>query len=149
MVSQQKRAWYGLVIGVIWTISIVVVFITKGGVTTYTEDSGMRLLMGGLFLGGIIAYSLMWFLTRGATMDERDRLILSRTPKIQLLAVMLSLAAWAIGLGEAYWDEGQIPVIFPYLILLSTVIVNILALNVGVLIGYWSTGRPTENESKG
>ena len=38
MAPLQKRAWYGLAIGLILAIVIIVVFIAKGGVTAYTED---------------------------------------------------------------------------------------------------------------
>jgi len=82
----------------------------------------------------------MLFLTRGkpgkVTMDERDRMIMSQVPRVQFAAVVISLVVWAIALTEVYWDEGQIPVIFPYIIALATTIVNTLAICAGVLIGY-------------
>lgn len=140
MVTQQKRALYGLIIGVVWAITVSVVFITQGGVTRYAEDAAMRGVVVALFLAGIVAYLIMLFFTRGkpgkVTMDERDRMIMSQVPRVQFAAVMISLVVWAIALTEVYWDEGQIPVIFPYIILLATTIVNVLAICAGVLIGY-------------
>ena len=69
--------------------------------------------------------------------DERDKLIMSRSPQIQLLAVIFSLVAWVIVLTELYRDTGQIPVVFLTLIFISTLIVSTLAQSLGILIGYW------------
>ena len=74
-------------------------------------------------------------------MDERDKVIMGRAPVVQLWAVFISLAVWSIALTEIYWDQGHIPVIFPYLILMSLFIVNVLAQSLGILIGYWRMGR--------
>ena len=139
MAPLQKRAWYGLVIGVLWAIAIIVVFIARGGVTAYTEDPGMRAIVAALLVGGLIAYSVMMILTfrKPDQVDERDRLIIGSAPKVQLWTVIISLAVWSIVLTEIYWDQGQIPVIFPYLILMSIFIINTLAQSAGILIGYW------------
>jgi len=144
MAPLQKRALYGLVIGVVWVIAIVVVFIVKGGVSTYSEDTGFRLIMAGLLIGGLLAYSIMMITTlrKSGQVDERDRLILGRVPVVQLWAVFISLAVWSIALTEIYWDQGQIPVIFPYLVFMSLFIVNVLAQSLGILIGYWRGGKP-------
>ena len=74
-------------------------------------------------------------------MDERDRVIMGRAPVVQLWAVIISLAVWMIALTEFYWDGGQIPVGFPYLILFSTLIVSTVSQSVGILIGYWRMGH--------
>ena len=68
--------------------------------------------------------------------SERDRFIVVRATKVQLLAVIFSLVIWMIGLTEIYWDQGAIPIVFPYLILMSTLIVSTLAQSIGILIGY-------------
>ena len=143
MAPLQKRAWYGLVIGVVMAIAIIVVFITKGGVTAYTEDPGMRAILAALFVGGLVAYLIVMNLTlrKPGQVDERDRLIMGRAPVVQLWAVFISLAVWSITLTEIYWDEGQIPVIFPYLVFMSLFIANVLAQSLGILIGYWRMGR--------
>ena len=144
MAPLQKRAWYGLAIGIVWAIAIIVVFITKGGVSGYTEDQGMRVILAALFIGGLLAYSVMTItaLRKRGQVDERDRLIMSRAPVVQLWAVFISLAVWSIALTEIYWDQGQIPVIFPYLVFMSLFIVNVLAQSVGILIGYWRMVKP-------
>jgi len=139
MAPLQKRALYGLVFGVIWAIAIIVVFILKGGVSTFNDDQGFRLIIDGLWVGGLIVYLLL-FETIGrkpSLLDERDRLIMAKTPRIQWLAVIFSLVAWVIALTESYHDAGQLPVIFLYLIFMSIIIVSSVAQSVGILIGYW------------
>ncbi|MBN1152164.1 MAG: hypothetical protein JXA58_03040 [Dehalococcoidia bacterium] len=74
-----------------------------------------------------------------AEVDERDLAILQRAPKIQLMAVQLTMAGWVIGLTEYYWDQGTIPVMWPYLMMWSVLVATTLAQSLGVLIGYrWS-----------
>ena len=41
MAPLQKRALYGLAFGVIWAVAVIVVFIVKGGVSTFSEDQGL------------------------------------------------------------------------------------------------------------
>ena len=143
MAPLQKRALYGLGIGVVWAIAIIVVFMVKGGVDAYAGDRAMRAILTALFIGGLIAYPAMVFTPRRkrrqmeAAMDERDRAIMGRAPVVQLWAVFISLAVWTIALTEIYWDQGQIPVIFPYLTFMSLFIVNVLSQSIGILVGYW------------
>jgi len=143
MAPLQKRAWYGLGIASIFAIALLVVFLTKGDVTTFNEDLGFRLTVYGLWIGGLVAYLIVMNLTlrKPGQVDERDKLIMGRAPKVQLLAVIFSLAAWSIALTEVYWDQGQIPVVFPTLILISILIVSTLAQSIGILIGYWRADR--------
>lgn len=138
MAPLQKRALYGLVFGVIWAIAIIVVFIPKGGVSAFNEDQGFRLIIDGLWIGGLIFYLLLFetIVRKQNQVDERDRLIMDRAPRVQWLAVIFSLVAWMIALNEGYHDTGQIPVIFLYLIFMSTLIVSMVAQCIGILIGY-------------
>ena len=137
MAPLQKRALYGLMFGVVWTVAIIVVFIVKGGVSTFSEDQGFRLIIDGLWIGGLVFYGiLMLTLRKQSQIDERDRLILGRAPVVQLWAVILSLVIWVIVLTESYWDQG-IPPIFMYLVFMSTLIVSAVAQSIGILIGYW------------
>jgi len=143
MAPLQKRALYGLVFGVIWVIAIIVVFILKGGVSTFNEDHGFRLIIDGLWVGGLIVYLLLLETIgrKPSQVDERDRLIMDRSPRIQWLAVIFSLVVWMIALTESYHDAGQIPIIFLYLIFMSTLIVSAVAQSAGILIGYWRMER--------
>lgn len=142
MTPQQRRAWYGLAIGIVWTLSMVILFVVKGA-TTFDEDTGMRLTAYALFAAGILAYVAMMYVTgrkmarNGVIQDERDRLILRQVPVYQMLAVILTLAVWMIALTETYREEGQIPIVFPSLIFFSAIVVNIVFASAGTLIAYW------------
>jgi len=142
MTPQQRRAWYGLAIGIVWTLSIVALFVIKGA-TAFDKDTGMRVTAYALFLAGILAYVAMMYVTGwkmardGAIQDERDRLILRRVPVYQMFAVILTLAVWMVVLTETYSDEGQIPIVFPNLIFFSAIVVNIVFASAGTLIAYW------------
>jgi hypothetical protein len=141
MAPLQKRALGGLVFGVVWAVAIIVVFIVKGGVSTFGDDQGFRLIIDGLWIGGLIFYGiLMLTLRKQSQVDERNRLILGRAPVVQLWAVVFSLVIWTIVLTEIYWDQG-IPPIFMYLVFMSTLIVSAVAQSIGILIGYWRMGR--------
>jgi hypothetical protein len=142
MTPQQKRAWYGLAIGIIWSLAIVAVFVVKGA-TAFDENTGMRFTVYALFAAGVLAYVAMLYITgwrmrkEGVLMDERDRLILRKVPVYQMFAVLWTLAAWAIVLSEVYHDQGQVPVVFPNLMFFSAIIVNIVFASAGTLIAYW------------
>ena len=142
MTPQQRRAWYGLAIGIVWTLSIVALFVIKGA-TTFDEDTGMRVTAYALFVAGILAYVAMMYGTGrkmardGVIMDERDRSILRRVPVYQMFAVLLTLAVWMVALTETYREEGQIPIAFPNLIFFSAIVVNMVFASAGTLIAYW------------
>jgi len=142
MTPQQKRAWYGLVIGIVWTLSMVAVFLVKG-VTAFDRETSMRAIVYILFAAGILAYVAMMYITGwrmsrdGVIQDERDKLILRRVPVYQMLAVLFTLAIWMVALTETYQEEGQIPIVFPYLIFYSAIVVNIVFASAGTLIAYW------------
>ena len=139
MAPLQKRALFGLVLGIVWLIAIVVVFIVNDGVSNFNENTGFTLILAGLFAGGLIAN--FFVMRKPGTVDERDRLIMGRAPNIQLLAVFIALVVWSRGLTQFYGDVGQIPIGFPYLILYSLFVVNVLAQALGILIGYWRMGH--------
>ena len=142
MTPQQKRAWYGLAIGIIWTLAMVALFVIKGA-TAFDEDTGMRFTAYAIFAAGILAYVAMLYITgwmmrsEGVIMDERDRLILRKVPVYQMFAVLFALAGWAIALNEVYREEGQIPVVFVWIMFYSAIIVNMVFASAGTLIAYW------------
>ena len=139
MAPLQKRALYSLVIGVVFAVALVVIFIVKGDVTTFDEDLGFRLMVYALWIGVPLAYLIVMNLTlrKPEQVDERDRLIMERAPRFQFLAVLLSLTAWVIVLTEVYGEEGKVPVIYLTLIMISTLIIGTIAQALGILFGYW------------
>lgn len=142
MAPLQKRALYGLLFGVLWATAIIVVFILKGGVNTFDEDLGFRLIIDGLWIGGLVVYLLLFqTIRRPGQFDERDKTIMERSTRAQWLAIILSQVVWIIGLSESYHAQGQIPVIFLYVMFIFTLVVSMVAQSAGILIGYWRMNR--------
>ena len=142
MAPLQKRALISLVLGLVWTVILVVLFVTRGGIEAFMNDTTTRILLSVLFVALLMFAAFLgvpWKARsgRGVDVDERDLEILRRAPRVQLTAMMLTLAAWVIGLTEFYWDQGSIPIMWPYLMMLTTILVSTLAQSAGVLIGYW------------
>ena len=102
MPRQQKRAWWGLAIGVV-TLAVISTILFKQGAAEYWENDDLRLLVVGIFLGGLFAYmgTVLPVLAerhREGSMDEVDRLVLSRAPNVQSAAVLVALAVWLTSL---------------------------------------------------
>jgi len=143
MAPLQKRALYSLGIGIVFAIALIIVFIAKGDVTTFDEDLGFRLIVYALWVGVPLAYLILVNLTlrKPEQIDERDRLIMVKASRVQYLSVLFSLVAWTIALTEVFQDQGQVPVIYLTLIMISTLIIGTIAQSSGILIGYWRMGR--------
>jgi len=135
----QKKALYSLIIGIAFTITLIAVLIGQGDITELDRNLSLRLLMYAVLVGVPLVYLVLVGLTlrKPRQVDERDKVIIERSGRTQLLAVIFSLAAWTIVLTEVYHDNGQVPVIFLNLIFVSTLIISTLAQSLGILIGYW------------
>ncbi|MFC1967153.1 hypothetical protein ACFLV2_00695 [Chloroflexota bacterium] len=142
MAPLQKRAWWGLVIGLAFALAFTLVFILKGGIKTFDEDQNFRIIIDVLWIGGLVANLVIVNLPlrKPGMVDERDKLILDRAPRIQWLAVVFTLVAWTIALNEAYQATGLIPAVFLYVIFMSVLIIGTLAQSLGIIIGYWRMG---------
>ncbi len=140
MAPLQKRAFYGLIVCVLWAIALVVIFITRGGIDSLVADRGSEALLVGTLITGFLAYVITLMATRGkrgeVTMDERDRAILAKARATQLWSAMLTLAVWAVSLSRIYSEQGLLPVEYLYLITMSTWIVVVVTENAAILIGY-------------
>ena len=139
MTLLQKRAWFGLGIGLTVTAGIVVLMLSRG-VTQFLDNDETRYAFYGLIGAGGLLWLLVYLLTRqptGVPLDERDRAILDHAPAIQSGLILISLAFWMIGLTEVYRAEGSIPIVFASLIFWSSWIMHMLGLSIGILFGYW------------
>ncbi len=120
-------------------LAIVGVFFVHGAENYYQNDA-MRITIYMIALGGAPLYLLAHVLSgrkyRGVERDERDIAVMHWAPTVQVLGMTFTLAAWAIGLTESYWTTGYVPIAYPNLIFLSTLIVGMLSRSLGVLIGY-------------
>ena len=143
MAPLQKRAWWGLAVGLVFAIAFVLVFIAKGGIQTFEEDQGFRVIIDVLWVGGLVANLVIvnLALRKPGMVDERDKLILDRAPRIQWLAVVFTMVTWTIALSEVYHETSLIPAVFLYVIFMSVLIISTLAQSLGILIGYWRMNR--------
>ena len=143
MAPLQKRALISLLMGLALAIALVVVFVTRD-INAYATDLGFRLIVYALWIGVPVVYLVLMNLTRLSKLkqiDERDKLIKDRAPKIQWLSVIFTLVVWYIILNDIYWDQGQLPVVYLTFIFISTLIISTLAESLGILIGYWRMNR--------
>jgi hypothetical protein len=139
MAPLQKRALITFIIGLLFTIAIIVVFLVVGDVTAFDQESNLRYITYTALIGVPLTYLILIDLTlrKPTELDERDRLIIMKSGRVQWLAVIFSLAAWMIVLTEVYREERQVPVVFLSLIFMSILIISILAQSLGILLGYW------------
>jgi hypothetical protein len=143
MAPLQKRALSSLVIGLFLSVVVAGVLVAQGDVTAFERNLYLRLIVYTAMIGVPLAYLILVHLTlrKPTQIDERDRLIIERSGRIQYLAIILSLAAWMIALTEVYREQGEVPVGFLNLIFISILIIGILAQSFGILLGYWRMNR--------
>ncbi|MBT6627913.1 MAG: hypothetical protein HOB49_12925 [Gemmatimonadetes bacterium] len=145
MTRLQKRAWLSLAIGLSLSAAIVALFAVQG-FDAYDQDPTMQHTVLGLFLGTIMASLLTdpFGLPKrdgSEASDERDSLIMDRAPRVQAVAIILTLAAWLIFLTVHYHGASVVPKTFLYLIFFSALIAYTLGLSLGILMGYRKMGR--------
>lgn len=141
MAPLQKRALYSFAIGLVLTIALIAVLVARGDITAFDTDPDLRLILYAVVIGVPLVYLILVNITlrKPTQVDERDRLIIERSGRVQWLAVIFSLVAWTIALTEIYQEQGQIPIVFLNLIFFSTLIISTLAQSFGILLGYWSS----------
>ncbi len=143
MAPLQKRAWWGLGTGLVFAVAFVLVFTLMGGVETFDEDQSFRIIIDVLWIGGLVTNLIIINLTlrKPGMVDERDKLILERAPRVQWLSAIITLVAWTVALTEYYHDTGLVPSVFLYVVFMSVLIISTLAQSLGILIGYWRMNR--------
>lgn len=143
MAPLQKRALYSFIIGLILTTAIITVFVAQGDIANFATNLNLRLILYAAVVGVPLIYLILMNITlrKPTQVDERDKLIIEKSGKVQWIAVIFLLVAWTIALTEIYGDQGQVPIVFLNLILPSTLIFSTLAQSLGILLGYWSINR--------
>jgi archaellum biogenesis protein FlaJ (TadC family) len=143
MAPLQKRAWWGLGVGLAFAIAFVLVFVLMGGIQTFDADQTFRLIIDALLIGTLIANGVIVNipLRNPKIVDERDIRIVERAPRIQWLAVIFTLVAWVIALTEAYHETRLIPAVYLYIMFMSVMIVSTLAQCLGIVLGYWRANK--------
>ncbi|MBL8536867.1 MAG: hypothetical protein JNM59_05635 [Hyphomonadaceae bacterium] len=118
--------------------TIVVFF----GVEAFWDRDAVRLSATGFVLAALAVftyYSLRvaaWSARDDGKLDERDRAILASAPAAQAPALMVTLAAWMIGLTESFHTTAEVPTVFLYLIFWSCTMVTVASLLAGIVVGY-------------
>lgn len=137
MAPLQKRAAYGLIFGIVWAIAITVVFFFKGGAAVFDKDEIFRLTMDGIWVGGLIVYLVLFqtIIRKSNLVDERDKLIYDRSPRIQWISVIITMAAWIVGLSAGFKGQG-IPSVYLYMMFFTILCVSAISGCTGILIGY-------------
>jgi hypothetical protein len=137
----QQIARRSLLLGLLPALTAVGLVFHFGPVR-FDSDSAVRLPITGLLVVSVLVFAGLAFRTRSmaarddGTLDERDRAILDRAAVAQSVAVIVALAAWVVGLAEAYHATHLVPSIFLYLVFWSCLIVNLAAFPIGILLGY-------------
>jgi len=142
MAPLQRRALLCLIIGLAFAGALVVVLILEGDINAFNEDGYLRWITYAALVAAPLSYLILIDLTlkKPTEMDERDRLIILKSSRVQWLALIFSMLAWMIALSEIYRSEGSVPIVFLDLIMISMLIISTLAQTLGILIGYWREG---------
>ena len=123
---------------------LLLLVLSLGGMQDYYQDRELRWSLMAIFLVGLVASSAVLYLPMvgsDSSMDERDLLIMTKGSQIQSVTIALWLVFWAIWTTETYWEQGAIPIAFPILIAMSSIIVNLAGLSLGILICYRTMAR--------
>ena len=106
MAPLQKRALYSLAAGVVLAAAVVVVLVIQGDVPAFFNDLNSRLVLYAAVIGVPLIYLILVniSLRKPTQLDERDRLVIDKSRTVQWFFIILSLAAWNIGLTEVYSD---------------------------------------------
>jgi len=137
----QKLAGWTLLVGLVLAGSATAIQVTYGPQTVYDTDN-LRLTFTFLVLATLIVFLVMLLVAKAwadrgdDTLDERDQAILDRAPVAQAPAMLVTLAVWMVGLTESFRDPGAVPTLYMYLVFWSVIVIYMLALPVGVLLGY-------------
>jgi uncharacterized membrane protein len=143
MAPLQKRALYSLIGGLVAILAFVVVLVIQGDVTAFENDQNLRIFMYAAWIGVPLIYLVLVnpILRKPTMVDERDRIIIMKSSRIQWLVVIFLLAAWTITLTEIYHNQRQVPIAYITLIFVSVCVISTVAQSFGILVGYWGMNR--------
>jgi len=137
----QRLAAWAVGIGLL-LIAGAAALVLHYGAAAFDADDAVRHLVTGVLLLGLVLFTVFlmrvrtWLKREDGVLDERDRGILARAPSVQPGAMLITLAAWMIALQETFRAEGGVPVVYLQLMFWSLVAVDLVALPLGILIGY-------------
>ena len=135
----ERLGWIG-----VWVTTAVgaglVTIVAVVGPTGFHEDDTSRMVFWLVLMVGLATWGLSWRKVSResghAVVDERDRDILARSFSVESAVVIVSLVAWTVGLTEAYWDQGSIPLGYLQLLFWSTFVLGAFGRSLGIVLGY-------------
>jgi len=138
--SLERAALWGA-LAVVAVVGAAAWLLMTNGPETVMNDDGLRLqftaiVLSGVALFGVLAVWVPSTLMRRASLDERDRAVLARAPMFQGGLMLLTVAAWTIGLQETFRGTPGVPVTYLQLLFWSCLAANMLAWPLGILAGY-------------
>lgn len=137
----QRLVRWSLALGALLLAIGIAILAWTGPIEAFDDDT-TRLALELLFVAtlAILAVPTMvaggWAVRGDGRIDERERIIVARAPAGQAAAMLIVLAAWWIGLTEAYRNAPGIPPEFLTLMVWSCLLVSLVASNAGILLGY-------------
>lgn len=137
----QKRAGRALLAVMLLTAAAAALLVWFGPQTWWEVDAVRHgvtaLLLCGLIVFLVFTLGVRQLETSGdGRLDERDIAIMGRSCAGVGGAMMVVIAAWMIGLVEAYVETRLIPSYFLHLIFWSLVMTNVIASLAGILFAY-------------
>ena len=85
MAPMQKRAWWGLALGLVFGISFIVVFFAMGGVEEFDVNASFRIIVDILAIAALVVNLVVVNipLRNPKLADERDLQIVKWAPRVQ------------------------------------------------------------------
>jgi hypothetical protein len=137
----QRVARVGLALGILPALAAGWLVYRYGAQMIY-DDDGLRTVFTLCLLAIIVVFLVVTARLKmlvgrpNGALDERDRAILSRAPAWQHGLMFVTLAAWSTSLIVRFRADGAVPMVYIYLIFWSCWAASLLALPLGILIGY-------------
>jgi len=115
---------------VLFSIILYLIY-TKG---SFFDNDSLREQIYTLIVGGLFSYTVLITMInyvfksgRSKAIDNGKHNSKEKTYKVQYIAISACLLSWMIILTEAYFDSGFIPIIFPFYIFCSSIIISIIS----------------------
>ena len=139
----QRVARWSLAAGLFLAAGAATVLLVYGAEKTYEADQ-IRWFFTVLLLGvvAVLGGVSIWLKRQvgggSRLLDERDQSILERAPAVQGPSILITLAIWVVGLLERFHEAGAVPTFYIILVFWSCLVVYLLAIPLGILLGYRS-----------
>jgi hypothetical protein len=137
----QRLVGWALGISLVLALAAAAIVVYHGP-QVYWDNDQVRLTVMGVLLAvmGVVSFVVIrtayWAKQGDTVLDERDRAVLAGASAGQSGAILITLAAWHIGLAETFHGTHLVPMVFLYLIFWSCVVMALLSWLAGIVLGY-------------